>query len=159
MGFALPAALGAQVAVPDAEVLVLAGDGGFQMNIQELATVVQERLPLRIAVLNNVYLGMVRQWQEFFFDENYESTQLLSPDFARVAEAYGISGHRATTPEESSEAISQTHSWNGASLIEFTIAGEGEEGNVYPMVPAGAALDEMLRRPIAVGTRSRRAER
>ena len=159
MGFGLPAAIGAQVAVPDAEVWVLAGDGGFQMNIQELATVVQERLPLRIAVLNNGYLGMVRQWQEFFYDENYESTQLLSPDFARVAEAYGISGHRAATPEESSEAISQTHSWNGASLIEFAIAGEGEEGNVYPMVPAGAALDEMLRRPIAVGTRSRRVER
>ena len=159
MGYALPAAIGAQMAFPDAEVWVLAGDGGFQMNIQELATVVQEQLPLRIAVLNNGYLGMVRQWQEFFFDERYESTHLLSPDFVRVAEAYGICGHLATTPEESVEAIGRTHGSNGASLIEFRIAGEGEEGNVYPMVPAGAALDEMLRRPIAVGTRSRRDER
>ena len=158
MGFALPAAIGAQIAVPDAEVWVIAGDGGFQMNIQELATVVQEGLPIRIAVLNNGFLGMVRQWQEFFFDQRYESTRLSSPDFARVADAYGITGRRASTMEESSDAISQARSSGSASLIEFHIVGEGEEGNVYPMVPAGAALHEMLRRPIAVGGKPRRAD-
>lgn len=158
MGFALPAAIGAQIAVPDAEVWVIAGDGGFQMNIQELATVVQEGLPLRIAVLNNGFLGMVRQWQEFFFDHRYESTRLSSPDFVRVAEAYGIAGYRASTAEESPDAISQARSSGSAALIEFHIVGEGEEGNVYPMVPAGAALHEMLRRPIAVGGKPRRAD-
>ena len=159
MGYALPAAIGAQIARPDAEVWVLAGDGGFQMNIQELATVVQEGLPLRMAVLNNEFLGMVRQWQAFFFGGRYESTRLINPDFVRVAEAYGIPGHCARTEGECAHAVSQACSRRGPSLIEFRVAGEGEAGNVYPMVPAGAALDEMIRRPIAVGARAGRAER
>jgi len=160
MGFALPAAIGAQIAAPDAEVWVIAGDGGFQMNIQELATVVQEDLPLKMAVLNNGFLGMVRQWQEFFFDHRYESTRLLSPDFARVARAYDIAGERAGTQKESEDAIRAARSPKaGPALIEFAVTSEGDAGNVYPMVPPGAALHEMMRRPIAVGSKGQGAGR
>ena len=155
MGFALPAAIGAQIARPSDEVWVIAGDGGFQMNVQELATVVQEDLPLRVAVLNNGYLGMVRQWQEQFYDKRYESTKLVNPDFMRLAEAYGLEAWRGTTADEAREAISQARTCRSACLIEFIVADEGEDGNVYPMVPAGAALHEMMQRPIAIGTRER----
>jgi len=156
MGFALPAAIGAQIAKPTNEVWVVAGDGGFQMNIQELATVVQEELPLRIAVLNNGYLGMVRQWQEHFYDGRYEATKLWNPDFVRLAEAYGLEAWRGTTVDEAHDAIERAHGCGSACLIEFVVVGEGEEGNVYPMVPAGAALHEMMQRPIPVGVQSRR---
>jgi len=156
MGFALPAAIGAQIARPRDEVWVIAGDGGFQMNVQELATVVQEDLPLRIAVLNNGYLGMVRQWQEQFYDKRYEATKLLNPDFVRLAEAYGLKAWRGTAADEASEAIAQAHDCRSACLIEFVVVGDGEDGNVYPMVPAGAALDEMMQRPIAIGAREHR---
>ena len=151
MGFALPAAIGAQIARPEDEVWAIAGDGGFQMNIQELATVVQEDLPLRIAVLNNGYLGMVRQWQEHFYDGRYEATKLLNPDFVRVAEAYGLRAWRGTSCDEAQDAIDRARNLPSAGLIEFVIEGEGEGGNVYPMVPSGAALHEMMRRPIPVG--------
>jgi acetolactate synthase-1/2/3 large subunit len=147
MGFGLPAAIGAQIALPDKEVWAIIGDGGFQMTVQELATVVQEQLPLRIAILNNNYLGMVRQWQEFFYDKRYEATHLVNPDFIRLAEAYGIRGWRATTKAESCQAIEEARRHPGPVLIDFQTAQEGEEGNVYPMVPAGAALNEMIRRP------------
>ncbi|MDY6876208.1 MAG: biosynthetic-type acetolactate synthase large subunit [Chloroflexota bacterium] len=150
MGFGLPAAIGAQVARPDDEVWAIVGDGGFQMSVQELATVVQERLPLRIALFNNGYLGMVRQWQELFYDQRYESTNLLNPDFIRLVEAYGIHGWQVTDPEDTSRVIAEARSHPGPALIEFQVAQEGEEGNVYPMVPAGAALHEMIRRPIVV---------
>jgi len=150
MGFGLPAAIGAQVAQPDKEVWAIVGDGGFQMTLQELATVVQEDLPIRIAVCNNSYLGMVRQWQELFYDERYESTHLLNPDFVALAEAYGVRGWRAGNPEEAEEAVAAARAHSGPALIEFKIAQKGEEGNVYPMVPAGAALDEMIRRPVEV---------
>jgi acetolactate synthase-1/2/3 large subunit len=155
MGFGLPAAIGAQMAAPDAEVWCLAGDGGFQMNLQELATVVQEGLPLRIVVLNNGYLGMVRQWQEFFYGGRYESTRLSSPDFIRLAEAYGIQGWKATSPDEGREAVRAARRVRGPTLIEFQTVMEGDAANVYPMVPAGAALHEMIRRPspLAVGQR------
>ncbi len=151
MGFGLPAAIGAQIALPDKEVWAIIGDGGFQMTVQELATVVQEQLPLRIAILNNSYLGMVRQWQEFFYDKRYEATHLVNPDFVRLAEAYGIRGWRATTKAESCQAIEESRCHAGPVLIEFQTAQEGEEGNVYPMVPAGAALNEMIRRPTETG--------
>jgi acetolactate synthase-1/2/3 large subunit len=147
MGFGLPAAIGAQVARPDSEVWAIVGDGGFQMTLQELATVIQERLPIRIGVFNNGYLGMVRQWQELFFDARYESTRLLNPDFVRLAEAYGIRGWKVTKPDEVGEAVAEARGHPGPALIEFQIAQEGEDGNVYPMVPAGAALHEMIRRP------------
>jgi acetolactate synthase-1/2/3 large subunit len=148
MGFGLPAAIGAQVAAPDREVWAVVGDGGFQMTLQELATAVQEDLPVRIAVCNNGYLGMVRQWQELFYEGRYESTRLLNPDFVRLAQAYGVRGWRASSPEEAREAVAEARAHPGPALIEFHVAQEGEQGNVYPMVPAGAALHEMIRRPV-----------
>ena len=148
MGFGLPAAIGAQMAAPDREVWAIVGDGGFQMTLQELATAVQEDLPLRVAVCNNGYLGMVRQWQEMFYGGRYESTRLLNPDFVKLAEAYGVSGWRARSPEEAREAVAEARAHPGPALIEFQVVQEGEEGNVYPMVPAGAALHDMIRRPV-----------
>jgi acetolactate synthase-1/2/3 large subunit len=148
MGFGLPAAIGAQIARPDAEVWVVVGDGGLQMTVQELATVVQERLPLRIALCNNGYLGMVRQWQEMFYDKRYESTRLVNPDFIKLAEAYGVRAWRADDLEEAARSIAAAREHPGPTLIDFQVAKEGEKGNVYPMVPAGAALHEMIRRPL-----------
>jgi acetolactate synthase-1/2/3 large subunit len=150
MGYGLPAAIGAQVAAPDREVWAIVGDGGFQMTIHDLATVVQEGLPLRVALSNNSYLGMVRQWQELFFDKRYEATYLANPDFIKLVEAYGIRGWRATNLKETTQAVAEARAHPGPAFIEFQIAQEGEEGNVYPMVPAGAALHEMIRRPIPV---------
>ena len=148
MGFGLPAAIGAQVATPDKEVWAILGDGGFQMTIQELATIVQENLPIRIAISNNNALGMVRQWQEFFYDKRYESTILLNPDFVKIADAYGIRAWRATNRREAREAVAEARTHNGPALIEFQIAEEGDEANVYPMVASGAALHEMIQRPV-----------
>jgi len=147
MGFALPAAIGVQIARPQDEVWVLAGDGGFQMSLHDLATVVQEQLPLRIAVFNNGYLGMVRQWQEMFYDGRYEATPLLNPDFVKLAEAYGIEAARAETPKQADEIIARARSCSGPVLMEFRVVGEGPEGNVYPMVSAGCALDDMIYQP------------
>ncbi len=147
MGFGLPAAIGAQVARPDKEVWAIVGDGGFQMTIHDLATVVQEQLPLRIALSNNGYLGMVRQWQEMFYDRRYEATKLLNPDFVKLVEAYGIRSWRATSRKEARQAIAEARSHPGPAFIEFQVVQEGQDANVYPMVPAGAALHEMIRRP------------
>jgi acetolactate synthase I/II/III large subunit len=144
MGFALPAAIGAKMARPDAEVWVVAGDGGFQMTQCELATLQQERLDINIAVINNGYLGMVRQWQEFFYDKRYAATPLLSPDFVALAGAYGIEGHRVTRRSQVAPAVQAARSSGRAALIEFQV--EKEEA-VYPMVPAGADLHAMIRRP------------
>ena len=150
MGFGLPAAIGAQIARPDDEVWAVVGDGGLQMTVQELATVFQEKLPLRIALCNNGYLGMVRQWQEMFYNKRYESTQLVNPDFVRLAEAYGIRAWRVEDPAEVSRAIDAARRHPGPAVIDFHVVKEGEYGNVYPMVPAGAALDEMIRRPLPI---------
>ena len=144
MGFALPAAIGAKVACPEAEVWVVAGDGGFQMTMCELATLVQENLKIHIAIINNGYLGMVRQWQEFFYERNYQATPLLNPDFARLAGAYGI---RSATVSERSEvvpAVQSARQHDGPMLINFKVE---QEDTVYPMVAAGAALHDMIRRP------------
>jgi acetolactate synthase-1/2/3 large subunit len=146
MGFALPASIGAQMGHPDQMVWATVGDGGFQMTIQELATVVQERLPLKIAVLNNGYLGMVRQWQQFFFEGRYSGTPLLGPNFAEVAEAYGISGFTVTEKDQVVPAIEQAIGIDGPALIDFRIV---QEENVYPMVAPGTAIHEMIRRPQA----------
>ncbi|NLD42173.1 MAG: biosynthetic-type acetolactate synthase large subunit [Chloroflexi bacterium] len=143
MGFALPASIGAAVGVPEAPVWVVAGDGGFQMTLQELATVVQERLPIKVVILNNGYLGMVRQWQEFFFQRNYAGTPLLGPDFARLAEAYGIPGRTVEKRAEVVEALRWAQAVEGPALVEFRI---GHEYNVFPMVPAGEPIHRMLRR-------------
>jgi acetolactate synthase-1/2/3 large subunit len=144
MGFAMPAAIGAQMGHPDQMVWATVGDGGLQMTIQEMATVVQEKLPLKIAVLNNGYLGMVRQWQQLFFEGRYSGTPLLGPDFAKVAEAYGISGLTVTEKAQVIPAIEQAIEIDGPVLIDFRIV---QEENVYPMVAPGAAIHEMIHRP------------
>jgi acetolactate synthase I/II/III large subunit len=146
MGFALPAAIGAQLACPDLPVWVTVGDGGFQMNIQELATVVQEKLPIKIAVLNNGYLGMVRQWQQLFFEGRYSGTPLLGPDFARVAEAYGIPALTVRLKSEVGPAIAQAVATAGPILLDFRVV---QDENVYPMVAPGGPVSQMIRRPLA----------
>jgi len=153
MGFGLPAAIGAQFARPESEVWVIVGDGGFQMSLHEMAILVQEKLPIRIALLNNRCLGMVRQWQTMFYDSNYEATDLLNPDFVKLAEAYGIPSFRAASFDEARSAIGQVHNHSGPVLVEFEVARDGELSHVYPMVPTGAALDAMIHRtPVVVGT-------
>jgi acetolactate synthase-1/2/3 large subunit len=144
MGFALPAAIGVKVARPEAEVWVVVGDGGFQMTMAELATVVQENLKIHIAIINNGYLGMVRQWQEFFYDRNYESTPLLSPNFAKLADAYGIRSAVVTQRSQVVPAVESARHGEGPMLIDFQVE---QEDSVYPMVAAGAGLHEMIRRP------------
>jgi acetolactate synthase-1/2/3 large subunit len=144
MGFALPAAIGAKIARPKAEVWVVVGDGGFQMTMPELATIVQERLDINIAVINNGYLGMVRQWQEFFYERRYAATPLLSPDFVKIAEAYGIRGLAVRKRGDVIPAVEQARAAGETVLIDFQVE---QEDTVYPMVPAGAALDQMIRRP------------
>jgi acetolactate synthase I/II/III large subunit len=144
MGFALPAAIGAKVACPEKEVWVIAGDGGFQMTAAELATIKQENLKINIAIINNGYLGMVRQWQEFFYDRNYESTPLVSPDFVKLADAHGIAGKAVHTRAELTPTVEAARAHNGAFLINFFVE---KEDSVYPMIPAGSALHEMIRRP------------
>jgi len=142
MGFGLPAAIGAQVARPDSMVVDIAGDGSIQMNIQEMATAVQYKLPIKVVILNNRYLGMVRQWQELFFDRCYACTQMdHAPDFVKLAEAYGAVGLRATKPEEVERVLKEGLALDGPVLMDFQV--EPEE-NVYPMVPAGAPITEML---------------
>ena len=144
MGFALPAAIGAQVGKPEETVWATVGDGGFQMNIQELATVVQEKLPLKMAILNNGFLGMVRQWQQLFFEGRYSGTPLLGPDFARVAEAYGIPGFTVRGKSQVIPVIEQAMATDGPVLIDFIVE---QEENVYPMVAPGGSIGDMLRRP------------
>jgi acetolactate synthase-1/2/3 large subunit len=150
MGFGIPAAIGAQAARPDQEVWAIVGDGGFQMTMQDLATIVQENLPVKIALSNNGYLGMVRQWQELFYEKRYEATCLwANPDFVKVVEAYGIRAWRATNLQETVKAVEEARAHEGPAFIEFQIIPEGEGGNVYPMVAAGRALDDMIRRPVS----------
>jgi len=144
MGFALPAAIGAKVARPDADVWVVVGDGGFQMTMAELATIVQENVKVNIAIINNGYLGMVRQWQEFFYERNYEATPLLSPDFEKLGQAYGIRSVVIKKRADVIPAVRAAHAHEGPVLIDFKVE---QEDTVYPMVAAGAALHEMIRRP------------
>jgi len=144
MGFALPAAIGAKVARPEADVWVVVGDGGFQMTMSELATIVQENLKVNIAIINNGYLGMVRQWQEFFYDRNYAATPLLNPDFAKLGEAYGIHSLTVTERAQVVPSVREASRHDGPVLINFRVE---QEDSVYPMVAAGASLHEMIRRP------------
>jgi len=142
MGYGFPAAIGAQIAFPEKTVIDIAGDGSIQMNIQELATVAQHNLPVKIAILNNRYLGMVRQWQGLFYNKRYSHTPLeISPDFVKLAEAYGAVGLRVTKPEEVVPTIEKALSIPKAVIMEFLVE---QEEDVYPMVPAGAPLSEML---------------
>ena len=144
MGFALPAAIGAKFACPDKEVWVVAGDGGFQMTAAELSTIVQEGIKINIAIINNGYLGMVRQWQEFFYERNYEATPLISPDFVKLAGAHGIQGLAVRKRSEVEAAVNQARSAPGTFLLNFMVE---KEESVFPMIPVGAALHEMIRRP------------
>jgi acetolactate synthase-1/2/3 large subunit len=142
MGFGLPAAIGAQVAFPDKLVVDVAGDGSIQMNIQEMATAVQYCLPVKVAILNNGYLGMVRQWQQLFYDRRYACTCMQhAPDFTKLAEAYGAVGLRATRPSEVEAVLREAIQINRPVIMDFVVE---QEENVYPMVPAGANITEML---------------
>jgi len=144
MGFALPAAIGAKVARPEAEVWVVVGDGGFQMTMPEMATIFQEKIKIHIAIINNGYLGMVRQWQEFFYSRNYAASPLVNPDFVKLAEACGIRGVSVTQRSGVVPAIREAREHAGPMLIDFRVE---QEDTVYPMVPAGADLKDMIRRP------------
>ncbi|MDX2052473.1 MAG: biosynthetic-type acetolactate synthase large subunit [Polyangiaceae bacterium] len=149
MGFALPAAVGAKFACPKEEVWVIAGDGGFQMTAAELSTIAQENIKLNIAVINNGYLGMVRQWQEFFYNKRYVATPIKSPDFVKLAEAHDLVGLRATTRKEAGMVIEEARANERTVVIDFRVA---QEDSVYPMVPSGADLGEMIRRPAWQGS-------
>ncbi len=140
MGFGFPSALGAQVARPDSTVVCIAGDASFQMNIQELQTVVENRLPVKVAIINNRYLGMIRQWQQFFYESRYAESRIGSPDFVKVAQAYGALGLRASTFAEAEAALTEAFAYDGPVIIDFIVK---EEENVFPMVPPGKGTDEM----------------
>jgi acetolactate synthase-1/2/3 large subunit len=144
MGFGLPASVGVKIGRPDDTVWLIDGDGSFQMTMQELGTIAQERLAIKIAIMNNGYLGMVRQWQELFYDKRYVATPLSGPDYVKVGEAYGIPGVRVTRKIDVISAVEKAMEEPGPFLIDFAI--EPEE-NVYPMVPSGASLAEMLEEP------------
>jgi acetolactate synthase-1/2/3 large subunit len=144
MGFALPAAVGAKFARPEDEVWVVVGDGGFQMTMCELATIVQEKINVKIAIINNGYLGMVRQWQEFFYDKHYVATPMIAPDFVALANSFGIRAERVSARGEVVPTIESARETDGPVLIDFRVE---QEDSVYPMVPAGASLHEMIRRP------------
>ena len=144
MGFALPAAIGAKVARPDTEVWAVVGDGGFQMTMPELATLAQEKLDVKVAIINNGYLGMVRQWQEFFYGGRYAATPLLNPDFVQLAKAFGLRGQCVTRRADVIPAVRDARAHPGPVILDFCVE---KEDSVYPMIPAGASLHQMIRRP------------
>jgi acetolactate synthase-1/2/3 large subunit len=144
MGYSLPAAIGASFHIKDREIWVIAGDGCIQMMIMELATAVQEKRNINICIINNGYLGMVRQWQQMFYESRYVETPIYSPDYVKLAEAYGMPGYRVEKLEEVIPTMRQAQAYQGPVLIEFVVE---RFDNVYPMVPAGADLHNMIRRP------------
>jgi len=141
MGFGLPAAMGAQFGAPEKTIISVSGDGGFQMTMQELGTIAYNRLPIKMIILNNNFLGMVRQWQELFFDERYSSTPISSPDFPVLASAYGIPGEMVKGRNDLKAAIQRMIQTPGAYLLEIKVV---NKGNVFPMIPQGAAVNEVL---------------
>ena len=141
MGFAVPAAMGVKLARPREDVWAISGDGGFQMNMQEIATMVQERIPVKLAVFNNGYLGMVRQWQQFFHGKRYSATPIWSPDYVKLAAAYGIPGWRVERAGELEPVLARASVAEGPVLVEFVIE---QEANVFPMIPPGATLSEPI---------------
>jgi acetolactate synthase-1/2/3 large subunit len=141
MGFSVPAAMGAALGRPDRETWAITGDGGFQMTFQELMTLVQDRIPVKIALFDNKKLGMIRQWQEIIYAGNYHSAHLLGPDYVKLADAFGIPAFRASTPDEVDGAIRSAQAVDGPALIWFEIA---EEQNIFPMMPAGKGLSDLI---------------
>jgi len=152
MGFALPTAVGARFAQPHDEIWVIAGDGSFQMTAAELSTLAQEGVKVNIAVINNGYLGMVRQWQQFFYERRYVATPMKSPDFVKLAEAHGHAGLKVTSRDQIADAVAKARAYPGTFLIEFQVE---QEDAVYPMVPAGADLADMIRRPAPEGAQAK----
>ena len=150
MGFGFPAAIGAKFGKPEEEVWAIVGDGGFQMTLCELGTAAQENININIAIVNNGFLGMVRQWQEIFYEERYHATPMFSPDFCKLAEAYGIPTMRVTDRDQMQEAVEFARNIDGPTLVEFVVE---QHDMVFPMVPAGADLDKMIRRPKAEESR------
>ncbi|MFK8295956.1 biosynthetic-type acetolactate synthase large subunit [Capnocytophaga canimorsus] len=140
MGFALPAAIGAKIGVPEKQVVAVIGDGGFQMTIQELGTIFQSQIPVKIVVLNNEFLGMVRQWQELFFDRRYASTEMINPDFIKIAEGYHIQSRLVTKRSDLEEAVKEMLNSDKAYFLEVRVE---KENNVFPMVPTGASVSEV----------------
>ncbi len=141
MGFSLPAAMGVKMGVPDAPVWAVAGDGGIQMNLQELATLQQEGVAVKVAIMNNGYLGMVRQWQQFFHSHNYSETPITSPDYTKLAPAYGLTGIRVTSRDEVEAAVKHAMETEGTVIIDFAIE---SEANVFPMIPSGKTVKQMI---------------
>jgi acetolactate synthase-1/2/3 large subunit len=145
MGFALPAAIGAKLARPTEEVWVIVGDGGFQMTAAELSTAAQENVKLHVAIINNGYLGMVRQWQEFFYEKRYAATPMKNPDFVKLAEAHGLMGLRVEKRSEIAGVVSRARSASETVVLDFRVE---REDTVYPMVAPGKSITEMIRRPL-----------
>jgi acetolactate synthase-1/2/3 large subunit len=145
MGFALPAAIGCKFARPEEEVWAIAGDGGFQMTQAELSTAAQEGVKVNVAIINNGYLGMVRQWQEFFYQRRYAAAPLRGPDLVKIAEAHGLKGLRVTQRADVEAAVQEARETKGTVVIDFWVE---QEDSVYPMVPAGADLHAMIQRPV-----------
>jgi acetolactate synthase-1/2/3 large subunit len=144
MGFGLPASIGAQLAAPDRTVVAFIGDGGFQMSIQELGTIAQDKIPVKMVILNNKFLGMVRQWQQLFFEKRYSFTGLQNPEFITVAKGYGIDGQKVEAREDLEGAIQKMIDHKGPYLLEVVVE---KEDNVFPMVPAGASVSEVILEP------------
>ncbi|WP_179374626.1 biosynthetic-type acetolactate synthase large subunit [Winogradskyella wichelsiae] len=140
MGFALPAAIGAKMAAPDREVVMIAGDGGYQMTIQELGTIFQQKVPVKIVVLNNEFLGMVRQWQQLFFDKRYASTEMTNPDFVAIAKGYHIEAQKVTERKDLKAAVKEMIDCEGPYFLEVRVE---KEGNVFPMIPTGASVSDI----------------
>jgi acetolactate synthase-1/2/3 large subunit len=140
MGFALPAAIGAKMGSPERDVIAVIGDGGFQMNIQELGTIFQTKVPVKIVILNNSFLGMVRQWQQMFFEKRYASTEMINPDFITIAEGYHIKARKVTRRSELKDAVKEMMESSEAYFLEVKVE---QEGNVFPMIPTGASVSEI----------------
>ena len=140
MGFALPAAIGAKMAAPEREVVAIIGDGGYQMTIQELGTIFQTKVPVKIVVLNNNFLGMVRQWQQLFFDKRYASTELVNPDFVNIAKGYYLNATRVTKREELAGAVEEMINSTEPYFLEVCVE---QEDNVFPMIPSGASVSDI----------------
>nr|WP_290930604.1 thiamine pyrophosphate-dependent enzyme [Haliscomenobacter sp.] len=141
MGYGLPAAMGAKMACPERQTVAFIGDGGFQMTIQELGTCAQWNIGVKIILLDNNFLGMVRQWQQLFFERRYSAVELVNPNFIKIAEGFGVAGRHITKPEELEEAVAEMLAHDGPYLLHVSVE---KEENIFPMVPSGAAVDEIV---------------